>query len=396
MNEGAKHTASAISNGVDVSGNSTGAKGKVLYVITKATWGGAQRYVYDLATRARAAGYAPVVAAGTPGELAERLSVAGIRVIAIPGLARDVRLFSDLQALFGLAGILRRERPAVVHVNSSKAGIAAALAFFLSGYRGRSVFTVHGWAYNEDRNIIAKAGIALLYWLIMFDFSTVICVSEGTRRQARWMPFAGRRMVVVRNGIAPVSLYSREYARMTLMPSRKSSVWIGTLAELHPIKGLDVLLTAFAALAKEFPETFLALFGEGQERARLETLAAELGLTERVRFFGHLKDGASYLSAFDIFVQPSHSEALAYAVIEAGHAKLPVVATKVGGIPEIVKDGETGLLVPPGDALQLQAALVRLLRNEDMRARLGNALHARVVQDFDAERMAEETFALYR
>lgn len=381
---------------MDVSGTNAGTKGKVLYVITKATWGGAQRYVYDLARSAREQGYEVLVAGGTEGELAERLRAAEIPVIGVPGLGRDVRLGSDVRALLALVGIIRKERPAVIHANSSKAGFTTALALLFVGTRARTVFTAHGWAYNEERPFLAKTLFALFHYLTVLVFSKTICVSEGTRRSARWMPFVGKKMVVIRNGIEPVSLYSREYARMTLAPSLKSKFWIGTLAELHTVKGLDVLIRAYKEIASAFPETILALFGEGEERTTLETLVRESGLEGRVKFFGHVKDGASYLTAFDILVQPSRSEALAYSVLEAGCAKLPVVATKVGGIPEVVKDGESGLLVPPNDALQLRAALIRLLQNDALRARLGEALHSSTCQHFSIERMAEETFALYR
>src|SRR5262249_1699823 len=159
----------------------------LLYVITKSNWGGAQRYVYDLAVAAKAEGHEVLVAAGGMGELIERLVAAGIPVHPIESLMRDVRLGNELKAFGELKRLFRSWQPDVVHLNSSKAGLAA-LAARLAGVQ-RIVFTVHGWAWNEERQLPVRAIIAIAYFLTVILCDVVIAVSAAARRQARLMPF---------------------------------------------------------------------------------------------------------------------------------------------------------------------------------------------------------------
>jgi glycosyltransferase involved in cell wall biosynthesis len=135
--------------------------------------------------------------------------------------------------------------------------------------------------------------------------------------------------------------------------------------------------------------------GEGEERKKLEVLIARYGLGERVRLAGLVPGGDAYLEAFDIFLHTSRTEALGLAIIEAGLAGLPVVATNVGGIPEIVEDGKTGLLVPPYSPAAITKALQSLLERPDHAKALGEALSASVRERFDYARMIRETLALY-
>lgn len=371
----------------------------ILYVITKGTWGGAQRYVYELVLEARKRGAIVHVACGTPGELVRRLEEAQVPVTLIPGLARDIRLGSDVRAFLGLVSLIHRVRPAVVHCNSSKAGLIAALASRVLGIR-RIIFTAHGWAWNELRPMWQKRIFKALHFLTVFFSHSVIAVSNAIKEDASWMPFVQKRFVVIHHGVSPLSLLSQNDARLFVEHAMEkefpsSAIWIGALAELHPTKGLDVLLKAFAFVCGEFPEAILILIGEGEDRGRLTALAHMLKIEQRVHFLGHVKDGARILSALDVFVFPSYSEALGYVAIEAGQASLPVVASNVGGIPEIITDGVSGYLVPPGDPSLFAQKILELLKSQELRARFGAALTTRIDTDFSQEQMFEKTFALY-
>jgi glycosyltransferase involved in cell wall biosynthesis len=135
--------------------------------------------------------------------------------------------------------------------------------------------------------------------------------------------------------------------------------------------------------------------GEGQQRPELERLIQVEGVSESVNLLGHVSDASSYLKALDLFVLPSRSEGLGYVLLEAGSAGLPVVATNVGGIPEIVEHEETGLLVPSGDREALTNALERLANDEALRTQLGKNLQEKVARDFSFPRMLTETLAFY-
>ncbi|MEK9184445.1 MAG: glycosyltransferase family 4 protein [Patescibacteria group bacterium] len=369
-------------------------KPRILYVITKANWGGAQRYVYDLATAASEGGWEAIVATGSEGELSRRLIEAGIRVETIEGLGRDIRLKDDVSAFHSLLGLIRDIQPTVVHSNSSKAGGLAALAARISGVH-RIVFTAHGWAFNEDRKGHQKALIWLLHYLTVLLSHRTICVSGAMRDDARAMPLVQKKLVVIHNGIGAIPLLPRDEARQRLAPGLNTSLWIGTIAELHPTKQLHILVRAFAKVAGKNVDCSLVIMGDGQERARLEALALRLQITERVHFLGHIENASSYLPAVDIFVLPSRSEGLGYVLLEAGMAGLPVVATNVGGIPEVIQHKETGILVRSGDVDELASSIEQLLTYPDLRARFGTALKERIVEKFSKTEMIEKTFGLY-
>lgn len=367
---------------------------RILYVVTKASWGGAQRYVYDLATAAKAAGHHVLVVTGAPGELTRQLSDAEIEAVCLPALARDIDILKEFRSFFALLAEIRRFRPDVIHGNSSKAGALAMLAGRLL-FVPRLIFTAHGWAFNEDRSTLSRALIWLSHYVTVILSHQTLCVSEAMKRDAGSMPLVSQKLVVVRNGIAPDVLLTQEEARMMLAPHVSFPTWIGTIAELHPTKRIDTLIRAFGAIAPEFPDATLVILGEGEERLALEGLVRDLGLESRVRLRGHVERAAAYLSALDVFVLPSRSEALGYVLLEAGLASLPVAASNVGGIPEIIEDGVTGTLFPAGDENAIADALRSYLSSPELRLAHARALYERVTNDFTIERMVEQTLAAY-
>jgi glycosyltransferase involved in cell wall biosynthesis len=171
---------------------------------------------------------------------------------------------------------------------------------------------------------------------------------------------------------------------------------IGTACRLVPIKGVSVLLEAFARLGTEFPRARLEVAGTGPEEARLREAAAALGMTERVRFLGWVRDLPAVSAAWQVFVLPSLEEAFGIAAVEAMHLGLPVVATYAGGLPEVVEDRVTGLLVPPGDPTALAAAIGELLRSAADRRTLGDAGRRRARERFGTAAMAGAMAAVYQ
>ncbi len=370
---------------------------RILYVITKANWGGAQHYVYDLALAAKAAGHEVAVAVGGTGELTERLQKASVRMIELP-LRQQRTFLLDLLtfgSLFALIRIFRTERPDVVHTNSAKAGGLGALAARIA-HVPHIVFTAHGWEFNAPRSWLSKIGIRLFSWLTIILSHTTICVSNAIRRDIAWMPFIKEKLVVIHNGVACDPLLPRDEARKALSPFTESTYWIGMLSELHPTKRVDDAIRAFAPIARRHPDTGLFIISDGKERKRLEQLIQELHLEKRVSLLGHVPNAPRYLGAFDMFVHSSQSEALALAILEAGCAALPTVATRVGGIPEIIEDGRDGLLVPARNPEALAHAIETLYTDPEKARSFGTALHSRVERDFTKKRMVDETLALYR
>lgn len=375
-------------------------KQRVLLVITKGNWGGAQRYVHDLALAAHDAGHEVTIALGNEGDgLAERLAAHRIRIVRVPELKNTTSPFVLGRMTVALTRLCRRERPTVAHLNSSTSGIAGAIAARLTGVP-RVLFTAHGWAFNEDRPAVQRFGIKTLHWLTVLLSHRTIVVSDATKRQMDW-PRAQRKMQVIHNGHEAPPLQERAEARAALaarVPALQqylSDPWIGTIAELHPIKRHEAVIDALRELRATHPNLRHVIMGEGVQRAALEARVRDADLTEHVFFAGHVPNAPTYLSALDIFTLTSRSEALAYAVLEAGAAGLPVIATRVGGIPEIITHGENGLLVTPGDHAALVTALDALIRSPEQRTYYGAALKRTVAQRFSLEDMLAATLRVY-
>lgn len=365
---------------------------KIIYGITKSNWGGAQRYVFDLALAAKNEGHDVAVLCGGEGSLVEKLTEAGIRIISIPYLSRDLAFFDEIKSFIDIFRALRRERPDVFHINSSKMGGLGTFAGRLVGIR-KIIFTAHGWAFNENRHWAQKILIEELAWLTILFSHHTICVSERVKFDVDAKPFVKKKLSVVHNGIEDFALFSSTEARRELLPDISSDhLIVGTLSELHHTKGLDVALRAINKLSANI---HFAITGAGDREKDLRLLAKTLGITERIHFLGFVDNARSYLKAFDVFTLTSRTEGLPYVLLEAGIASLPVVATRVGGIPEVIKDEDTGLLVESERPQDLTNALKKLLDDRNLRESLGKNLHEFVTESFSKEKMVKETFSLY-
>jgi len=433
-------------------------KKKILYLITKSNWGGAQRYVYDLTASLPRGHLDVVVALGGRGELKQRLDTRGIRTISIPELGRDISLWNDFISFLKILKLLYREKPHVLHCNSSKAGALGMLAariYNLSRPTAKSdtlkaIFTVHGWAFTEDRAPLSRLMVKYIQWLTVALSHITIAVSKNTEREAYDFPFVFHKIKTIHNGIGEIKFFAREKARRELelvskphsgsvnsdfglqtsvstskypdiprsptevfapkyeFSARKQvltqalteankisagNIWIGVMGELHKNKGLQYAIGALEHI-QDIPCT-LFVIGEGEERGYLESVIQEKKLADRVFLLGYKKDASRYLKAFDIFLFPSTKEGFPYTLLEAGYAGLPVIASDVGGIPEIIEHGTTGFLTEPRDNKQIAHALQILLQNKNTRNSHGKNLKEKIEGAFSLEKMCAETFTHY-
>jgi len=185
----------------------------------------------------------------------------------------------------------------------------------------------------------------------------------------------------------------RERARAALgLPA--AARLVGTAAALVPQKGVEYLIHAVAAVHRDRPQVHLAIAGDGPLRAPLQGLAASLGVADAIHFLGQRDDIAQYLAALDLFVLPSLWEGLPYALLEAGAAGLPVLATAIPGNVDLITHEQTGLLAPPGDRLELALALFRALDDPRL-PQMAAALHALVARDYSLERMIAGHVRMY-
>lgn len=309
-------------------------KKKILFVITKSNWGGAQRYVYDLVTNLAREEFEVVVAFGGTGEvgahtglLATRLSDAGVRTLFIESFMRDIGIFRDISAFFELLRIIKKEKPDVLHLNSSKAGGLGALTGRITGIR-RIIFTAHGFAHNEMRPLYQRALIWTFSWFTILFADKVIVLSHYEFSRAPVI-FSRRKLVVIHNGI---DLHMPFGSGARIRDAFPIDVRItGTIGELTKNKNHIALIEQ----SRNDSALYVAIVGEGEDRAHLEAKIREYGLEARVKLFGFMP-ASEVLKGFDTFALPSLKEGLPYVLLEAKVASLPILANRVGGVGEIL------------------------------------------------------------
>ncbi len=385
---------------------------KVLILITKSSWGGAQRYVYDLATNLPKDSFDVEVIAGGNGILVEKLKEAGVKASGDLPIGRDLNIFKDIGAFFELTALIREKRPDILHLNSSKIGGLGALAGRLMRVP-HIVFTAHGWAFNEDRTLFSKFLIKLSYWIILFLSHITIAVSEATKSQVKDWPFVYNKIEIIRNGIDIQPMFSKANARHELTKinsnfeniikkySSKNLILIGSVGELHPIKGYGYALNGIYNLIEYLKKinpskkVLYTVVGEGQNKENIEKEIQNLGLSDSVILFGNVPLAFQYIKAFDIFLMPSLSEGLPYVLLEAGLAGMPTIATIVGGIPEIIDDMKSGILIQPRKSKEIQHALEFFLSHKKVQKEYSLAFHDKIVKDFSIQEMIEKTIKVY-
>lgn len=358
---------------------------KVLYVITKSNWGGAQRYVYDLATSFNSKGVDPVVAFGGEGELKQRLEEKGIRTITLQSLTRDISFTKEFAVFKEMYMLIKNEQPDIVHLNSSKAaGIGAFICRIL---RVTSVVTIHGAPFREDRRFFVKKMIYFFTWITCLCSNKIITVSKQDEADIGAMFFMKKKVTTVYLGV----VYEPKQGRVT---PKGRELRIVTVGELTRNKGYLYGLEAIELLKRRGVLFSYTIIGEGEDRAIIERHIAMKHLEDVVTLAGY-QDARSVLHEYDVYLLPSIKEGLPYILLEAGKAGLPVVATITGGVPEIIRHEETGLLVPPKDGEALCKALERMFNERKHSKQLGQSLHSHIVQNFSYSKMLVETAKVY-
>ena len=378
-------------------------KKKILFVITKSNWGGAQKYVYDLATSLPRDIFDVAVVFGGAGQLAERLTASGIRTISVTSLQRDVSISGDALSFFKLLSLFNKEKPDIIHVNSSKVGGIGALAARILGVP-RIIFTCHGWPFNEERALFSLWSIAFFSWLTVVLSHKTITVSARDFTDGQNMPWVKNKMVLVHNGIRKPEFKDAVTARADLVSLARAvgitiepnDLMVGAMGELHKNKGYEYLIEAFAELLldHEIP-TKLIIMGEGEERKNIEGLIQKFRLEKNVALLGFVKDSPTYLHACNAFTLTSIKEGLPYVVIEAGFAGLPVVATNVGGVKEIIDDMKSGILVQTRKPTDIAQGLNMLLTESEKAKNFGIHLREKVENQFSLENMTRKTISVY-
>ena len=369
--------------------------------------GGPALHVAYLTAGLRERGYDTTLVAGTlargedsMGFVAEGLDV---DVVSIPELGREISPLRDLVATFRLAALIRRERPQILHTHTAKAGTVGRVAALLAG-RARPpivVHTFHGHVLHGYFGPLSSRLFGLLERWLAGHTTTLIAVSPEVRDDLVALGVAPpEKFAVVRLGIeldervGGAENGRQETRRYLGIPDGRFAVgWVGRMTA---VKRTDDVLDSFRQLTERGIGATLCLVGDGPDRTHLEERAHELGIMRDTLFLGYQEDVGSLYAAFDALVLPSANEGTPVSVIEALAAGTPVVATRVGGVPDVLRDGEDGFLVEPGAAGALADRLEQLARDPGLRERLGAAGRERVLTRYAVERLVDDVDRLYR
>ena len=297
---------------------------KLLFVITQPVVGGAQKYVFDLAKNLKNKYQVTVACGGSAGgHLFKALAGEGINTVHIRSLAREVRVLGDLKTFFELIKIFRKERPDIIHLNSSKVGFLGALAAFFyklttNNHEPKTIFTAHGWIFKEDMPGWKRRLAVFLERKAALFKDRIICVSRDDFNQALKRKIAPpRKLYVIHNAVGETKFLSRKNARAEVgrMIGREISddVFIITnLGRLYANKGLNYLIEAVQETRDKIPNAILIIFGDGPERENLKSQISNLKLADSVFLAGDVPEVAKYLVAFDALALSSTKEGFPY------------------------------------------------------------------------------------
>ena len=363
---------------------------KILYFITKSNWGGAQKYVFDLATYFKDNGNEVVVAFGGEGILAERLKEKGVRTVTIKNLTRDVGFLNELKSLEEIHDLIQKEKPDVIHLNSSKIGIIGSVVGRILGVK-KIIFTAHGFPFREERPFWQILLIKFLSWLSIILSHKTICVSEKDYKDVEDWLFVKNKIVIIHNGLknSEESIYKER--------DGDSIVKIVSVAELHKNKGLEYGIRTVNLIKnrlQNFKYTILT-FG-GDEELNLVRLIRELNLENFVEIKFLNKGDVVNLKEYDIYFLPSIKEGLPYVLLEAGLNSLPIVASDTGGVCEVVENYKNGFLIKPKDINAYELALEKLILDPELRKSFGLEAHNKIVKDFLFEQMIKNVEIIYK
>jgi glycosyltransferase involved in cell wall biosynthesis len=383
---------------------------KILRVIARLNVGGPARHVVLLDQGLRARGHQTLLVHGAVGageaSLEHLAQSEQLRIVKVPELGPRITVFSDFRAFLKLLRVTFREAPDVIHTHTAKAGTlgrAAAVLYNATRSRNRRALIVHTFHGHVLSGYFGPVGNGLVRCVErtmakMTDCVITISASQRDDIVGKFRVAPEARVATVPLGLNLQPLLSARNGTSMLrerggIPAR--DIVFGYVGRFVPIKNLNTLVLAFASVLRQLPNAWLMLVGDGPLRADIEVATQRAGVAARVRFPGWTDDLPGVYGAIDVCVLSSLNEGTPVAAIEAMAAGRPVIATRVGGVPDIIDTGRTGILVPADDINALADAMLALARDAEARARMGQAASKEVISRFSHLRLVDDIDRLY-
>ena len=358
---------------------------KVLHVTTHMNIGGIGNYILTLSAALKPKGVEAIVASGG-GNLEEELDRLGISHRRINIITKSEISPKVLISALALRKIIKREKVDIIHAHTRVSQAAALLASLMTGVP--FVTTCHGYFKTRMRKVFDTWG------------RKVIAISDAVKRHlALDLGVSDDRIELIYSGV-DTEKFTRDYSAEEVDTIKRStglrlSPVVGNIGRLSPVKGQKYLVEAMAGVLKKAPDAQALIIGDGEEKEALERQARELGISQSVRFVRSMIDTPRMLPIMDVFVFPSVKEGLGMGLLEALAAGRACVASKVGGIEDIIKDGYNGILTEVGDARGIAGAIISLLEDAELRGRMGERGRNIVREKFALDTMADKVIGLY-
>ncbi len=359
----------------------------VLHVITRLDMGGSAQNTLETCLRLDPARFAVTLMHGLSEEsrmtAAERGAVRagidraralGVEVVPVSDLVRRIDWLKDLRALLAILQVIRRKKPEIVHTHTSKAGILGRLAAWMAGVP-TIVHTPHGHVFYGHFGPAGSRLFLLLEKLTARITHRLIALTERERCDYEQLGVAPARKLITAHSGVHIDRFEKscrpEHRKDVLPELPQDAFVIGYVGWLSPVKGVMVLLEAMGVVARRCPQAWLVLVGKGSLEQEIRMRIRRLGMEDRVVLTGWRSDIEKLMPCFDLFVLPSLNEGMGRVLVEAMAAARPIVSSDTGGIPDLVKDGENGILFPPGDWKALADDILRLINHPRLARRMG-------------------------
>ncbi|NYE56952.1 glycosyltransferase family 4 protein [Carboxydothermus ferrireducens] len=368
---------------------------KLLHLITLSEAGGAQKVLYHIVSGLNPEEYDITVMAAPGGELFSWLKdYPYIKLWPLPEMEREIVLTKDFKLLLKLIGIFKKEKFDIVHCHSTKAGIVGRIAAFFARVPVR-IFTVHGWVFDLNQPLLKFLFYVWAERLAGLFGSMMVTVSrEDYRKGLEYKITRKEKLTYIPNGL-PEIITKKGKLRQELGISDEIKI-VGTVFRLAPPKDLELLLKTAEMVIKNWDRVVFVVVGDGPQKEWLRAEILKRGLSEKIHLLGHREDVYDLLGDFNVFTLFSRHEGLPVSILEAMAAGLPVVASKVGGIPELVYEGENGFLVDEGDAEKAFHAIISLLQDGELRFKMGKRSFSIYSENYTVEKMVSSYDCLYK
>lgn len=377
-------------------------KTSVLHIITKMAVGGAQMNTLISCRDITRMGYPSAVLTGpeispegTFSDLSEKY---GIPVYEAPHLVRKLSPYHDIRAYFEIKRIIEEHRFSIVHTHGSKAKFLGRLAAHRAKTPVKIVQTVHGWSFFDTMPLLQKAFYAVLEKLgYGLAHSNIVVSPHDIRKGVNWGIGKPEDYQLIRSGVEFDSFLKKRGMKkeaMEMLGIPQGSPVVGTVIRLAPQKHPEAIVDVASRVVERYPSARFVIVGDGPLSEYMHSYVSQKSLQDNFLLLGSRKDVADILPAFDVFLLTSRSEGLPRAMLEALAVRIPVVATDVGGIAELVNGLKNGFLCSHGDLECLSSGVIRLLESPELREKLLSTVD-QDLKPFSASIMVEELFQLY-